>query len=111
MKVHEEYIKERLGTSKVEIEYIKAHEMFADLLTKPLSSELYHKLVSKILGRCQFACLNNRGAKGKLVCTNTYNKSSVESVMPVLANLTCSNQAKMTTKHRAVITAHNMKVK
>jgi hypothetical protein len=50
MKVHEEYIKERLGTSKVEIEYIKAHEMFADLLTKPLSSELYHKLVSKILG-------------------------------------------------------------
>ena len=91
MKVHEEYIKERLKTWEVVLEYISIKNMLVDLLTKPLGGELYHSLRQKLLGGHCYECLNNRGAKGKSV-SNIRNLASVESLVPALADLTCSNQ-------------------
>jgi hypothetical protein len=92
MKVREEFVKERLKTWEVELEYINTKQMLADLMMKPLGGELYHALTHRLLGGHRYACLNNRGAKGKRVsCVSK--SASVVSVMPILADLTCSNHA------------------
>jgi hypothetical protein len=74
------------------LEYINTKQMLADLMTKPLGGELYHTLMHRLLGGHRYACLNNRGAKGKQVsCVSEL--ASVDSVEPILADLTCSNHA------------------
>jgi len=54
MKVREKYVMERLGTKELEIEYVQTDNMVADVLTKPLSGEGFHKLVRLLLGRSKF---------------------------------------------------------
>jgi hypothetical protein len=86
MKVREEFVKERLKTWKVALQYVST----ADLLTKPLGGELYHSPTQKLLGGHRYECLNNRGAKGKRdFCVKE--SASVEYVVPALAELSCSN--------------------
>jgi hypothetical protein len=65
MRVCGEYVKERLDAKECEITYIKTEEMVADVLTKPLVGEGFHKLVRQLLGRTQFqtSYASNRGAK------------------------------------------------
>jgi hypothetical protein len=85
MKVREEFVKERLETWEVVLEYISTKQMLADLMTKPLGGELYHTLTHRRLGGHQYACLNNRGAKGEQVsCVSEL--ASVSSLVPVLAD-------------------------
>jgi hypothetical protein len=92
MKVREEFVKEHLKTWEVELEYISTKQMLVDLMTKPLGGELYHALTHRLLGGHRYACLNNRGVKGKRVsCVSE--SASVVSVVPILADLTCSNHA------------------
>jgi len=94
MKVREEFVKERLKTWEVELEYISTKQMLADLMTKPLGGELYHTLTHRLLRGHRYACLNNRGAKGKQAsCVNEL--ASVGSVVPILVlqYLACSNHA------------------
>jgi hypothetical protein len=49
IKVKQEYVHERLGTLELEIEYIKMHDMLADILTKGLGGEQLHTLAEAIL--------------------------------------------------------------
>jgi hypothetical protein len=62
MKVRIEHVKERLGTSEVEIVYTPTKSMIADILTKPLSGELFHNLVRLLLDNVA-KCSAHRGAK------------------------------------------------
>jgi hypothetical protein len=68
MKVREEYVRERLETKQLEIEYVKTDTMLADVLTKPLSGEDFHKLVRLLRGRSKFqtSYASNMGAKKKV---------------------------------------------
>jgi hypothetical protein len=64
MKVRREYVKERLGTGEVEIEFKPTGQMIADVLTKPLGGEQYHILVETLLGKHRFVShSSNRGVK------------------------------------------------
>jgi hypothetical protein len=44
IKVRQEYIHERLGTSEVEIEYVKTHEMLADIPLRHLAGSNFTSL-------------------------------------------------------------------
>jgi len=90
MKVREEFVKERLKTWEVVLQYVSTKQMLADLMMKPLDGELYHSLTQRLLGGHQYECLNNRGAKGKRdFCVKE--SASVAYVVLVLVALSCSN--------------------
>jgi hypothetical protein len=63
MKVRQAYVTERLGTHELSIVYIHTSKMIADILTKPLQGEHFHRFAQIVMGRLYAA--NNRGAKGK----------------------------------------------
>jgi len=98
---------------EVMLEYISTKQMLADLLTKPLGGELYHTMMQRLLGGHRYECLNNRGAKGKQdFCMK--DSASIESKVPVLAGLTCSNHTPVqpSKKHSTkCIPKENMKYK
>ncbi len=94
MKVREEYLKERLKTGEVEIEYVKTHDMLANVLTKPLGGELFHTFVNKLLGH-RFACLSNKGAKEDMTCTTRYNIQSYWHYRRLLAQTKQNLQVNM----------------
>ncbi len=62
-KVRQEYVKEHLATSELEIEYVKTAKMLADLLTEPIGGEHFHKIAHAVLSNHRYACSSNRGAK------------------------------------------------
>jgi hypothetical protein len=62
IKVKQEYVHERLGTLELEIEYIKMHDMLADILTNGLGGEQLHTLAEAILGKQRFLYSSNGGA-------------------------------------------------
>jgi len=72
MRVRAGYVKERLESKELEIEYVRTTNMLADVLTKPLSGEGYHDLVRLLLGCSKFqsSYAGNRGAKNKMVQSN-----------------------------------------
>jgi hypothetical protein len=84
-KVHQEYVKERLQTSELEIEYMKTGEMLADILTKPLTGEHFHVIAHVILGGHRYGCLSNRGAM------NNKCGLTVERVASGLTGVSCAN--------------------
>jgi hypothetical protein len=90
IKVREEYLRKRLKTWEVVLEYISIKQMLADSLTKPLGGEMYHTMTQKLLGGHHYECLNNMGAKGKLDIQMS-DSVSIDGIAPVLALLTCSN--------------------
>jgi hypothetical protein len=61
--VHHEYVKERLGTGELEINYMKTTEMLADILTKPLGGQIFHYLAEMLLGKHRYTHSSNRGVK------------------------------------------------
>ena len=91
MKVREEYVKERLVTKELEIEYVRTHLMLADVLTKPLGGEDFHSLVRLLLGRTKFqtSYASNRGAK-KIMPRAA---GTVEQLSAKMSDLNCSHQA------------------
>jgi hypothetical protein len=89
MKVHAAYVAERLSTGEVRIEYIPTSRMVADLLTKPLGGELFHRHAQTTLGRLPAVC--NRGAKGKA----TGKRPSVEDLASSLAEMTCTQPVRV----------------
>jgi len=91
MKVREEYVKERLGTKELEIEYFRTHLMLADVLTKPLIGEDFHSLVRLLLGRNNFQAsyASNRGAKN--IMHNA--AETIEQLTAGFSDLNCSHQA------------------
>jgi hypothetical protein len=113
MQVREEYVRERMKTWEVVLDYINTKEMLADLLTKPLGGKLYHHLTQKLLGGHCYGCSNNMGVKRKSTGI-VYNLACIESLIPVLEDLTCSHFTsgqpikKHTTKH---VPAANTKLK
>jgi hypothetical protein len=72
MRVRAEYVKERLKSKELEVEYVSTSNMLADVLTKPLSGEGYHDLVRLLLGRNKFqsSYAGNRGAKSNVAQSN-----------------------------------------
>ena len=64
MKVRQAYVLERLSTGEMFLKYTPTTKMVADLLTKPLQGEVFHRFAQMALGRL-FAS-SNRGAKGKM---------------------------------------------
>jgi len=91
MKVRAAYVAERLGTHEVGIEYLPTRKMVADLLTKPLGGDLFHRHAQMALGRIPAVC--NRGAKEKV----TY-KRHVDDLAVNLASLTCTQPGQNTRK-------------
>jgi len=69
MKVRQAYVTEILGTKELEIKYIHTAKMLADLLTKPLQGEKFHRFAQAALGRLYAS--SNRGAKGKVGMVQT----------------------------------------
>jgi hypothetical protein len=64
MKVRREYVKERLATGEVEIEYKPTAYMVADILMKGLGGEQFHNMTEVMLGNHRYTShANNRGAK------------------------------------------------
>jgi hypothetical protein len=84
MKVRAAYVAERLSTGEVRIEYIPTSRMVADLLTKPLGGELFHRHAQTTLGGLPAVC--NRGAKGKA----TGKRPNVDDLALSLAGMTCT---------------------
>jgi hypothetical protein len=84
-KVRQEYVKERLQTRELEIEYMKTGEMLADILTKPLTGEHFHVIAHVILGGHRYGCLSNRGAM------NNKCGLTVERVASRLIGVSCAN--------------------
>jgi hypothetical protein len=58
------YVTERLGTHELTIAHIHTSKMVADLLTKPLQGERFHRCAQTALGKLY--ATSNRGAKGKM---------------------------------------------
>jgi hypothetical protein len=69
MKVRAAYVAERLGTGEVAIKYIPTSKMVADLLTKPLGGDLFHRHANMALGR--LPAMRNRGAERIMVDKRT----------------------------------------
>jgi len=92
MRVRGEYVKERLDAKECEIKYIKTEEMVADVLTKPLVGEGFHKLARQLLGRTRFqtSYASNRGAK-KNVPPGDQSVGDMTQDVTCL-NLSCSHQ-------------------
>jgi hypothetical protein len=94
-KVRQEYVKEGLATSELEIKYMKTlSKMLADLLTKPVSGEHFHTIAHTVLGNHRYACSSNRGTKNKM------SKVSVERVTRELGGVSCSNHALQTKSYK-----------
>lgn len=53
-KVRQEYVRDRLNTKELEIEYMKTGKMLADIRTKPLGGEHFHMIAYAILGNHRF---------------------------------------------------------
>jgi len=68
IKVRQEYIHERLGTSEVEIAYSKTCDMLADIFTKGLGGDQFHTLAEAVLGKHRFSYSSNGGAKSNIGC-------------------------------------------
>jgi hypothetical protein len=51
MKVHQAYVTEHLGTHELTIAYVQTAKMIADLLTKPLQGDQFHRFAQAALGR------------------------------------------------------------
>jgi hypothetical protein len=100
MKVREEYVRERLETKELEIEYVKTDTMLADALTKPLSGEGFHKLVRRLLGRSKFqtSYASNRGAKKKMGQTDDQDLSDLGRQ---LVAMHCSHQVDSQKRQKA----------
>jgi hypothetical protein len=94
MKVREEYVRERLETKELEIEYVRTDKMIADVLTKPLSGEGFHSLVRLLLGRTKFqtSYASNRGAKNKVARTASEAEVDVRDLAQQMSTLDCSHQ-------------------
>jgi len=93
MKVREEYVRERLKTKEIEIEYLRTDKVVADVLTKPLSSEGFHSLVRLLLGRTKFqtSYASNRGAKNKVTRTASEAEVAVKNLTEQMSTLDCSH--------------------
>jgi hypothetical protein len=92
MRVRGEYVKERLDAKECEIKYIKTEEMVADVLTKPLVGEGFHKLARQLLGRTRFqtSYASNRGAKKNVPPGHQSVGGMTQDV--TCLNLSCSHQ-------------------
>jgi len=64
MRVRQAYVMERLGTHELSIAYAHTSKMIADILTKPLQGEQFHRFAQAALGKLY--AVSNRGAKGKV---------------------------------------------
>jgi hypothetical protein len=88
-------VEERLSAYELEIQYIHTSKMIADLLTKPLGGELFHRHAQTALGRLPAVC--NRGAKSK----TTGKRASVAELTQKLAGMTCTQPGEThARKHR-----------
>lgn len=47
--VHYHFVCKQVATSRLEAKYVCSKEQLMDILTKPLSMELFHYLVSKLM--------------------------------------------------------------
>ena len=65
IKVCQEYVHERLSTSKVEVQYVSTQKMLADLFTKAFGGERFHTFAEALLGKRRFLHSSNKGAKSK----------------------------------------------
>ncbi len=88
MKVRAAYVAERVGTGELALQYIHTSRMIADLLTKPLGGDLFHKHAQAALGRLPAVC--NRGAKGR----TTGKHADVGSITKQLGEMTCTQPGK-----------------
>jgi hypothetical protein len=101
MKVRQAYVTERLGTHELSIAYIHTSRMIADILTKPLQGEQFHRFAQAALGRLYAA--NNRGAKGeKWAPTGTE-----LSKRPLRQGLACSHRVVRSRKNQRSKTRWN----
>ena len=82
MKVRQAYVLERLSTGEMFLKYTPTTKMVADLLTKPLQGEVFHRFAQMALGRL-FAS-SNRGAKGKM------GPGGARSLVDAMQALSCS---------------------
>jgi hypothetical protein len=92
MKVREEYVRERLRTKELEIEYAKTDIMLADVLNKPISRVGFHNLVRLLLGRSKFqtSYASNRDAKKKMDRAGDQDMQNLDRKM---TTVNCSHQA------------------
>jgi hypothetical protein len=95
MKMQQEYVKESLGTSELEVEYVRTLGMLEDVLTKPIGGELYHSQVHRLLG-CQHYLIN-RGVKSNTSSETsetaaTFGTPDDTEPTRALSKLSCSNQ-------------------
>jgi len=88
MKVRAAYVAERVGTGELALQYIHTSRMIADLLTKPLGGDLFHKHAQAALGRLPAVC--NRGAKGR----TTGKHADVGSITKQLGEMTSTQPGK-----------------
>jgi len=93
-KVRQEYVKEHLATSKLEIEHMKTGKMLANILTKPIRGEHFHTIAHAVLGNHRYVCFSNRGAKSDM------SEATVESITTALVGAFCSNHAASTKKYK-----------
>jgi hypothetical protein len=61
MKVRMEYVRERVDSGETQLRYLHTTKMIADLLTKPLQGETFHRFAKLALGRLY--AQSNRGVK------------------------------------------------
>jgi hypothetical protein len=92
MKVRAAYVYERLCTTELMIEYLHTSKMVADLLTKPLGGELFHRHAQTALGRLPAMC--NRGAKRK----TTGKRGQQGDLVGRFAKLTCTQPVSQSEK-------------
>jgi hypothetical protein len=97
MKVHQEHMKEPVGTGEIKIEYVKTSLMLVDILTKPLGGDHYQNLVNLILSFVPYS--SNRGAKRKTLPRQT--EEPVTELAKSLTRLNCSHQGTSTKKHKS----------
>jgi hypothetical protein len=64
MRVRQAYVMERLGTHELSIAYAHTSKMIADILTKPLQGEQFHRFAQTALGKLY--AVSNRSSKGKV---------------------------------------------
>jgi hypothetical protein len=83
MKVRVAYVAERADEGEMIIQYLPTTVMVADLFTKPLQGELFHRFTQTALGRLY--ARSNRGAKGNMSCDHT-----METLAAAMETLACS---------------------
>ncbi len=87
MKVRQEFVRERLATGEVEVRYIKTSLMLADLFTKALGGEQFHKSAEALLGKHRFSHFSNRGAVGIVAPTTVESSVYIYFCMSFLLNI------------------------